>query len=61
MWRCCDRFCISGWPLKAFREDFAPLAAIEEYIRLKLEVSRDYPQASRLLHGDAGRRAVVNG
>lgn len=35
-------------PLKAFREDFAPLAAIEEYIRLKLEVSRDYPQASRL-------------
>lgn len=35
-------------PLKAFREDFAPLAAIEEYIRLKLGVSRDYPQASRL-------------
>ncbi len=26
-------------PLKAFREDFAPLAAIKEYIRLKLEVS----------------------
>ena len=24
-------------PLKAFREDFAPLAAIKEYIRLKLE------------------------
>lgn len=35
-------------PLKAFREDFAPLTAIKEYIRLKLEVSRDYPQASRL-------------
>lgn len=35
-------------PLKAFREDFFPLAAIKEYIRLKLEVSRDYPQASRL-------------
>lgn len=35
-------------PLKAFREDFAPLVAIKEYIRLKLEVSRDYPQASRL-------------
>ncbi|EML4686850.1 TPA: HTH-type transcriptional regulator RutR [Citrobacter amalonaticus] len=35
-------------PLKAFREDFAPLAAIKKYIRLKLEVSRDYPQASRL-------------
>src|SRR5690606_594732 len=35
-------------PLKAFREDFAPLEAISEYIRLKLEVSRDYPQASRL-------------
>ncbi len=34
-------------PLKAFREEFAPLAAIKEYIRLKLEVSRDYPQASR--------------
>lgn len=35
-------------PLKAFREDYSPLAAIKEYIRLKLEVSRDYPQASRL-------------
>ncbi len=35
-------------PLKAFREDLAPLVAIREYIRLKLEVSRDYPQASRL-------------
>ncbi|WP_413604498.1 HTH-type transcriptional regulator RutR [Escherichia fergusonii] len=35
-------------PLKAFHEDFVPLAAIKEYIRLKLEVSRDYPQASRL-------------
>lgn len=41
---------LSIWlaPLKAFREDFAPLVAIKEYIRLKLEVSRDYPQASRL-------------
>ena len=35
-------------PLKAFRQEFAPLVAIKEYIRLKLEVSRDYPQASRL-------------
>lgn len=35
-------------PLKAFREDQAPLVAIKEYIRLKLEVSRDYPQASKL-------------
>lgn len=35
-------------PLKAFREELAPLVAIREYIRLKLEVSRDYPQASRL-------------
>ncbi|MEX9253004.1 HTH-type transcriptional regulator RutR [Pseudenterobacter timonensis] len=35
-------------PLKAFREELAPLAAIKEYIRLKLEVSRDFPQASRL-------------
>jgi len=35
-------------PLKAFREEFTPLVAIQEYIRLKLEVSRDHPQASRL-------------
>lgn len=35
-------------PLRAFREDLAPLVAIREYIRLKLEVSRDNPQASRL-------------
>lgn len=35
-------------PLKAFREDLTPLVAIKEYIRLKMEVSRDYPQASRL-------------
>lgn len=35
-------------PLRALREDFAPLVAIREYIRLKLEVSRDHPEASRL-------------
>ncbi|WP_455427679.1 HTH-type transcriptional regulator RutR [Dryocola sp. LX212] len=35
-------------PLRAFREDLEPLVAIGEYIRLKLEVSRDFPQASRL-------------
>lgn len=35
-------------PLRDFREDLAPLVAISEYIRLKLEVSRDYPQASKL-------------
>ncbi|MGP3590077.1 HTH-type transcriptional regulator RutR [Vagococcus sp. WN89Y] len=35
-------------PLKAFREDTTPLKAIREYIRLKLEVSRDHPQASKL-------------
>ncbi|HAZ53466.1 MAG TPA: HTH-type transcriptional regulator RutR [Franconibacter helveticus] len=35
-------------PLKAFRADLQPLAAIGEYIRLKLEVSRDHPQASKL-------------
>lgn len=35
-------------PLKAFREDLAPLVAIREYIRSKLEVSLDNPQASRL-------------
>ena len=51
-------------PLKAFREDFAPLAAIKEYIRLKLEVSRDYPQASRLfcmemLQGAPNTREVL--
>ncbi|MCV4714478.1 TetR family transcriptional regulator C-terminal domain-containing protein, partial [Escherichia coli] len=43
-------------PLKAFREDISPLVAIREYIRLKLEVSRDHPLASKLfclelLHG----------
>ncbi len=35
-------------PLRAFRTDLEPLAAIGDYIRLKMEVSRDYPQASRL-------------
>lgn len=35
-------------PLRAFRQEFAPLVAIGEYIRLKLEVSRDHPEASRL-------------
>ena len=41
---------LSIWlaPLKAFREDISPLVAIREYIRLKLEVSRDHPQASKL-------------
>ncbi|MRS13644.1 HTH-type transcriptional regulator RutR [Enterobacteriaceae bacterium RIT691] len=35
-------------PLRAFRQEFTPLVAIGEYIRLKLEVSRDHPEASRL-------------
>lgn len=35
-------------PLRALREDQQPLIAIKDYIRLKLEVSRDHPQASRL-------------
>jgi len=35
-------------PLKAFHADQQPLDAIREYIRLKLGVSRDHPQASRL-------------
>ena len=35
-------------PLRALRNDQQPLAAIGDYIRLKLEVSRDHPQASRL-------------
>ncbi|MCX0502121.1 HTH-type transcriptional regulator RutR [Erwinia billingiae] len=35
-------------PLRALREDQQPLVAIRDYIRLKLEVSRDHPQASRL-------------
>ncbi|WP_165432100.1 HTH-type transcriptional regulator RutR [Atlantibacter hermannii] len=41
---------LSIWlaPLRAFRRDQEPLAAIGEYIRLKMEVSRDYPEASRL-------------
>lgn len=41
---------LSIWlaPLRAFRRDLEPLAAIGEYIRLKMEVSRDYPEASRL-------------
>ncbi len=45
-------------PLKAFREDISPLVAIREYIRLKLEVSRDHPRprsssASRCCRGAA--------
>ncbi|YCH31990.1 HTH-type transcriptional regulator RutR [Erwinia sp. D4-22] len=35
-------------PLRALREDQEPLTAIRHYIQLKLEVSRDHPQASRL-------------
>jgi len=35
-------------PLRALRNDQQPLTAIRDYIRLKLEVSRDHPQASRL-------------
>jgi TetR/AcrR family transcriptional regulator len=35
-------------PLRALRADQHPLEAIRDYIRLKLEVSRDHPQASRL-------------
>ncbi|WP_413652344.1 HTH-type transcriptional regulator RutR [Pantoea sp. B65] len=35
-------------PLRALRDDLQPLEAIGEYIRMKLVVSRDHPQASRL-------------
>lgn len=35
-------------PLRAFRADLEPLSAIGDYIRLKMAVSRDHPQASRL-------------
>lgn len=35
-------------PLKALRAEQHPLEAIREYVRLKLCVSRDHPQASRL-------------
>jgi len=35
-------------PLRALTHDQDPLMAIRHYIRLKLEVSRDHPQASRL-------------
>jgi len=41
---------LSIWlqPLAALRADQEPLQAIRDYIRLKLEVSRQHPQASRL-------------
>lgn len=41
---------LSVWlaPLRALQYDQQPLDAIREYIRLKLEVSRDHPQASKL-------------
>lgn len=35
-------------PLRALSNEQQPLEAIRDYIRLKLEVSRDHPQASRL-------------
>lgn len=35
-------------PLRAFRADLEPLSAIGNYISLKMAVSRDHPQASRL-------------
>ena len=35
-------------PLRALSVDMEPLEAIREYIRLKLELSRDHPAASRL-------------
>lgn len=35
-------------PLRALQADQQPLEAINHYIRLKLEVSRDHPEASRL-------------
>ncbi len=35
-------------PLRALQADQQPLEAIRQYIRLKLEVSRDHPRASRL-------------
>ncbi|PKH24225.1 TetR family transcriptional regulator [Enterobacterales bacterium CwR94] len=35
-------------PLRALQSDQQPLDAIRHYIRLKLEVSRDHPNASRL-------------
>lgn len=35
-------------PLRALQYDMEPLGAIRRYIELKLEVSRDHPQASRL-------------
>ncbi len=35
-------------PLRALRDDVQPLDALADYIQLKLAVSRDHPQASRL-------------
>ncbi len=49
-------------PLRAFREDISPLVAIREYIRLKLEVSRDHPSGFRaVLSGDAAGGAAADG
>lgn len=49
-------------PLKAFREDISPLVAIREYIRLKLEVSRDHPPGlEALLPRDAAGGAAADG
>ncbi len=49
-------------PLKAFREDISPLVAIREYIRLKLEVSRDHPRGlEALLPRDAAGGAAADG
>lgn len=49
-------------PLKAFREDFAPLAAIKE---VHPSEAGSLPRLSAgfapVLYGDAGRRAAVNG
>ncbi len=63
MWQSCSRS-LAIWlaPLKAFREDISPLVAIREYIRLKLEVSRDHPPGlEALLPRDAAGAPLLMG
>lgn len=48
-------------PLKAFREDFAPLAAIKVHPSEAGSLTRLSAGFTSVLYGDAGRRTAVNG
>lgn len=52
---------LSIWmtPLNSFNEDGNPLEEIRRYIRLKLEMARDYPRESRLFANEMLRGAPV--